>query len=230
MSDFEKKALLDVQSIFQATWTETKGQVVPKSEDLGLSNVGRSISATVLYADIDGSTQIVDRFDAKFAAEIYKAFLLCATRTIRRNGGEVRSFDGDRVMGVFIGESKNSDAAKTGLQINYLVKKVINPALRAQYTSTKFSLRHTVGIDTSEMLVVRSGIRNNNDLVWVGSAANHAARMNSLSSDFATRLSPAVYKKLSEKSKFGGNPRRNMWTSADWNGQTIYRSTWTWRP
>lgn len=230
MSEFENKIHDDVRGIFKSAWTETKGQVVPKSEDLGLSNVGRSISATILYADIDGSTQIVDRYDAKFAAEVYKAFLLCATRVIRLNGGEVRSFDGDRVMGVFIGDSKNSDAAKTGLQINYLVKKAINPALKDQYTSSKFSLRHTVGIDTSEMLVVRSGIRNNNDLVWVGSAANNAARMNSLSSDFATRLTPAVYKKLNEKSKFGGNPRRNMWTSADWNGQTIYRSSWTWRP
>lgn len=220
----------NVRAIFTTAWTETKGQVVPKSQDIGLSNVGRSISATVLYADMDGSTEIVDQYDVKFAAELYKAFLLCATRTIRLNGSEVRSFDGDRVMGVFIGDSKNSDAAKTGMQINYLVKKVINPALKNQYTSTNFSLRHTVGIDTSDMLVVRSGIRNNNDLVWVGSAANHAARMNSLSSDVATRITPAVYKKLNEKSKFGGDPKRNMWTSADWNGRKLYRSSWTWRP
>ena len=134
----------NVRAIFTTAWTETKGQVVPKSQDIGLSNVGRSISATVLYADMDGSTEIVDQYDVKFAAELYKAFLLCATRTIRLNGGEVRSFDGDRVMGVFIGDSKNSDAAKTGMQINYLVKKVINPALKNQYTSTNFSLRGSV--------------------------------------------------------------------------------------
>jgi len=230
MSEFENKIHENVRTIFETAWTETKGQVVPKSGDLGLSNVGRSISATVLYADMDSSTEIVDRYNVKFAAELYKAFLLCATRTIRLNGGEVRSFDGDRVMGVFIGDRKNSDAAKTGLQINYLVKKAINPALKNQYPSTNFTLRHTVGIDTSDMLVVRSGIRNNNDLVWVGSAANHAARMNTLSSDIATRITPAVYKKLNEKSKFGGDPKHNMWTSADWNGQTIYRSSWTWRP
>ena len=230
MADFEDTIHADVRAIFRTVWTETKGKVVPKSEDLGLSNIGRSISATVLYADIDGSTQIVDRYDAKFAAEIYKAFLLCATRTIRKNGGEVRSFDGDRVMGVFIGDNKNSDAAKTGLQINYLVKKAINPALKAQYSSTKFTLRHTVGIDTSNMLVVRSGVRNNNDLAWIGSAANHAARMNSLSSDFATRITPAVYDKLNEKSKYGGDPKRNMWTRVDWNGRPIYRSSWIWPP
>lgn len=230
MSDVEQKLKEDVRNIFRSKWNETKGQVVPKSEDLGLSNVGRTLSATVLYADIDGSTRLVDEYNTQFAAEVYKAFLLCATRTIRLNGGEVRSFDGDRVMGVFIGDYKNSAAARTGLQINYAVKKIIGPALKDRYSSTNYTLRHTVGIDTSDMLVVRSGIRNNNDLVWVGSAANHAARMNSLSSDYPTRITPEVFKMLNEKSKYGGNPQRCMWTSADWNGKKIYRSTWRWRP
>lgn len=164
----------------------------------------------------------MDEYKTQFAAEVYKAFLLCATRTIRLNGGEVRSFDGDRVMGVFIGDSKNSAAARTGLQMNYAVKKIIGSALRDQYRSAYYTLRHTVGIDTSEILVVRSGIRNNNDLVWVGSAANHAARLSSLSSDYPTRITPAVFKMLNEKSKFGGDPRRIMWASADWNGRKIY--------
>ena len=230
MSEFEAKLTSDVREVFRVAWNETKGQLVPESKDLGLSNVGRRLTATVLYADIDGSTQLVDQFSSQFAAEVYKAFLLCATRIIRLNGGEVRSFDGDRVMGVFIGDAKNSSAAKTGLQINYAVKKIIRPALKNQYSATNYELRHTVGIDTSEMLVVRSGIRNNNDLVWVGSAANHAARMNSLSSDYPTRISSAVFRMLNDTSKYGGNPKRLMWASADWNGKTIYRSTWHWSP
>jgi len=230
MSEFASTLNEDVRGIFRTAWNETKGQVVPRSEDLGLSNVGRALSATVLYADIDGSTQLVDAYRTQFAAEVYKAFLLCSTRIIRLNGGEVRSFDGDRVMGVFIGDSKNSSAAKAGLQINYAVKKIIRPALKSQYSSTEYTIRHTVGIDTSEMLVVRGGIRNNNDLVWVGSAANHAAKMNSLSSDYPTRITKAVFDKLSDQSKYGGKPRRMMWTSADWNGKPIYRSTWDWRP
>ena len=29
------------------------------------------------------------------------------TQLVKSNGGEVRSFDGDRVMGIFIGDGKN---------------------------------------------------------------------------------------------------------------------------
>lgn len=230
MSEFETKLREDVRGIFRTAWNETKGLVIPETKDLGLSNVGRRLTATVLYADIDGSTRLVEGYNAQFAAEIYKTFLLCSTRIIRLNGGEVRSFDGDRVMGVFIGDVKNSNAAKTGLQINYAVKKIIGPALKKQYNSPNYELRHTVGIDTSDMLVIRSGIRNNNDLIWVGSAANYAAKMNSLSSEYPTRISSAVFQKLNEKSKYGGEPKRLMWASADWNGNTIYRSTWHWGP
>ncbi|MEM7068717.1 MAG: adenylate/guanylate cyclase domain-containing protein [Pseudomonadota bacterium] len=230
MREFETKLRVDVANVFRTAWHETKGQVVPETSDLGLSNVGRRLSATILYADIDGSTHLVDNYNAQFAAEVYKTFLLCSTRIIRLNGGEVRSFDGDRVMGVFIGEAKNTNAAKTGLQINYAVKKIIGPALKKHYNSTNYVLRHTVGIDTSDMLVVRSGIRSNNDLIWVGSAANYAAKMNSLSSDYPTRISADVFNALNENSKFGGNPKRLMWTNADWNGSTIYRSTWHWAP
>ena len=230
MNEFVSKLDEDVTSIFRTVWNETRAQVVPESKDLGLSNVGRTLAATVLYADIDGSTRLVDEYKTQFAAEIYKAFLLCSTRIIRVNGGEVRSFDGDRVMGIFIGDGKNSAAAKTGLQINYAVKKIITPALEKQYRSTSYELRHTVGIDTSEMLAIRSGIRNNNDLVWVGSAANHAAKMTSLSSNYPTRITEPAFRLLDDDSTFGGNPRKNMWTRTDWNGRTIYRSNWHWRP
>ena len=230
MSEFASKLDEDVTSIFRTAWNETKAQVVPESNDLGLSNVGRTLAATVLYADIDDSTRLVDEYITQFAAEIYKAFLLCSTRIIRINGGGVRSFDGDRVMGVFIGDGKNSAAAKAGLQINYAVKDIVQPALDRQYGSTNYELLHTVGIDTSNLLVIRSGIRNNNDLVWVGRAGNRASKMTSLSSDYPTRMTAPVFNALNKESKYGGSPRENMWTNVVWNGETIYGSTWHWRP
>lgn len=230
MSEFASRLDDDVKSIFRSAWSETKGRAVPETKDLGLSNAGRTLSATVLYADIDGSTRLVEEYEAQFAAEVYKAFLMCSTRIIRMNGGEVRSFDGDRVMGVFIGDKKNSMAAKTGLQINYAIREIVQPALESQYRSIDYEIRHTVGIDTSDMLVIRGGIRNNNDLVWVGSAANRAARMTSLSSNHPTRITDSVLERLNKSLKYCGSSGEIMWTSATWHGETIYRSTWLWQP
>ena len=38
-------------------------------------------------------------------------FLYCAARIIRDNGGEVVAYDGDRVMGVFLGDQQAQNAA-----------------------------------------------------------------------------------------------------------------------
>jgi hypothetical protein len=53
----------------------------------------------------------------------------------------------------------------------------------------------------------RTGIRGSNDLVWVGRAANHAAKLSSLREDnFATWITADVYDKMNDSSKQGGKP------------------------
>jgi class 3 adenylate cyclase len=71
---------------------------------------------------------------------------------------------------------KNTRAARVSLKINHCVRNIINPAAKAQYSEADFVLQQTVGIDTSKLLVARTGVRGANDLVWVGRAANYAAK------------------------------------------------------
>ena len=81
------------------------------------------------------------------------------------------------------------------------------------------------------MLVVRGGVRNNNDLAWIGNAANIAAKLNALSSDFPTWITHRVYDGMAEEVKFSGNPKLNIWEERSWtpmDKMTIYRSHWQW--
>ena len=168
----------ETDDIVNSQWDRRDGTVVPETDDLGLDNETVDLDATLLYADLADSTELVF-YNQSIAAEIMKAYLMGTTRIIRELGGEIRSFDGDRVMGVFIGKTKNTSAAKAGLQINYFFTKILKPAFTSFYPATfpgKFNLKQTVGIDTSKVMVIRSGIRNNNDLVWVGRAPNIAAK------------------------------------------------------
>jgi class 3 adenylate cyclase len=102
----------EVQTIFRSQWSIRDGNVVPDTPDLKLGNDGVKLNGTVLYADIDGSTTMVDSKKAEFAAEIYKAYLLCASRIIRSEDGVITAYDGDRVMAVFIGNAKNTSAVR----------------------------------------------------------------------------------------------------------------------
>lgn len=221
--------LQEVKLTLSSRWTERDGTVVPAPEDIRLGNDGVRLNATILYADMHDSTGLVDGYRDWFAAEIYKSYLLSACHVLRNNNGTITSFDGDRVMAVFIGENKNSSAAKAALQINAVVRG-INSALKIQYPTTGFTLQQAIGIDASKILVARTGIRNSNDLVWVGPAANHAAKLCSEATNTQpTVISKEVYGKLNESSKLGGSPKKDMWEkSISTAQQEIYRSSWYW--
>jgi class 3 adenylate cyclase len=228
LSDLQK----EVKAIFATNWDTKDGTTVPDVERVALaSNKAVTLDATVLYADLAQSTTLVNSHKAEFAAEVYKAFLVVACRVIRANGGELTAFDGDRVMAVFLGNVKNSSAATAALQINWAVSNVINPALKAQYSNSSYVLSHSVGIDTSSLLVAKTGIRGANDLVWVGRAANYAAKLSALREDtHSSFITEDVYKRLRDDVKTGGSPKTSMWEKRVWRetGQTIYRSNWWW--
>jgi class 3 adenylate cyclase len=156
-----------VKEIFHDAWDSRVGRIVPTPEDLGLGNDAVTLDATVLYADIADSTKLVDTSNPHFAAEVYRTYLICAARIVKANDGVITAYDGDRIMGVFIGDSKNSNAVKAAMQINAAVFNIINPALSLQYPSVTYRLRQVIGIDTSPLFVARIGVRNDNDLVWV---------------------------------------------------------------
>lgn len=219
-----------VAKIFKSTWTTRSGTKVPDQSDIGLGNDGVLIEGTILYADLDGSTAMVDKYKKEFSAEIYKTYLDSTARIIRSESGEIVSFDGDRIMAVFIGDNKDTRAVRCGLKINYSVKQLVMPALTTQYPKEDFKIKHVVGIDTSPLLVARTGIRGSNDLVWVGPAANYAAKLTELSSDYPTWITHRVFDKMGDNVKVSSG--KSMWDPMIWKPMgslSIYRSNWKWR-
>jgi class 3 adenylate cyclase len=221
-----------VKAIFDDDWKTREGKVVPDPTDLGLGKDAVEFErATILYADLSGSTKLVDGYKWWFAAEIYKAYLHCAANIIRSEGGTITSYDGDRIMAVFIGGSQTTSAARCGLKINYAVLKIINPALKAKYGEKAYQVRQVVGIDTSEIRAARTGVRGDNDLVWVGRAANYAAKLTELDHPPRTWVTEQAYGRIDKAAKVGGDPEQNMWTKYTWTehgNRTIYGSTWYW--
>jgi class 3 adenylate cyclase len=221
---------MQVATIFKEAWATRAGQKVPEPNNLKLGNDAIEFdAATILYADLTGSTKLVDAESWMFAAEIYKAYLHCAATIIRTEDGSIVSYDGDRIMGVFIGKAQATLAAKAGLKINYAVQEIINPALTAQYPNRSFIVSQVVGIDTSPVRAARTGVRGDNDLVWVGRAANYAAKLTELKSVEKTWMTKATFDRLADDARLGGPNNRPMWKAYKWtsmNNQSIYGSTW----
>jgi class 3 adenylate cyclase len=231
-----------VDDFFSGDYEITDGRTIPEADDIQLGKNGKEIELVMLFIDIRESTKIVDGLRRITAARMYKSFLWGVAQIANANNGELRSFNGDGVLMAFIGDTKRTDAVKAAMQMSWFAQKVLKPKLDAVFQNNRqlsdqgIEFDFGIGIDVGKVLVVRGGIRgeNNNDLVWVGNATNFAVKLSSLSKGkdgYHIYISENVYKNMANSSKFGGDPKLNMWEERIWtvmDNLTIYRSNWTW--
>ncbi|ARP99676.1 adenylate/guanylate cyclase domain-containing protein [Pseudorhodoplanes sinuspersici] len=225
----------DIDGVLSQAWDIRDGTTVPTSDTVALAGGGVNLKATLLYADLADSTNLA-MWDSRVAARICKAFLAASSRLIRAHHGEIRSFDGDRVMGVFLEGHKNTNATKCALQINWMFQKLLRPKFEAKFEKLRngtFRLAHCAGVDTSDVLVVRAGIRNSNDLIWIGRAPNVAAKLSSIREEsYGSYISGAVFDAMTDAAKLA-HDGRSMWEERKWNKgpiERVFRSSWTWTP
>lgn len=208
----------EIAAVFRQQWDTRTGNVVPEPASLTLQNNAVVISGTVLYADLASSTTLVNSRTRAFAAEIYKTFLRCAAKIIRAENGSITAYDGDRIMAVFIGSGMEAEAVRSGLKLKFAVESIIAPALKRQYANETFQVRHGVGIDVSELFVARTGIRGSNDLVWVGRAANYAAKLSEFRQwPFSIYVTDTVHSKLPQQLQYVDGA--SMWEGRTWTSE-----------
>jgi adenylate cyclase len=236
MSAKSDKIESDIDEIFDTAWDTRDGQVVPTTQDISLSDGAVFLDATYVYADMADSTGLAQTATQKQTGKIIRAYLNAASRLLKDNGGEIRGFDGDRVLAIFIGTNKNSQAAKAALQINWAVGQSIRETIKVKWPDLDWTLKHRVGVDTGKAMLVRGGVRGSNDIVSVGGAPNIAAKLSGLKTGPATFITHEVYSALHKSSKFGGtNGDKSMWADAGnvtFGGKKIeiWSSTWYWKP
>jgi class 3 adenylate cyclase len=220
-----KEALTEeVEKILSTKWDVRDGTVIPTSDSVGLGSGAVKIKATFLYADLAGSSNLAANCPWETTAKIIRAYLNICTRLIKAHGGEIRSFDGDRVMGIFIGDAPNTNAIKCARKIDWVVHNVLNEKAKrfASIKNNSIMITHCVGIDTSDAVAVRAGIRNNNDLIWIGRAPSFAAKLSDI------RNYPYTVFVSSDSFKIASNQDTTMWKTADFtyadNNYTVYKT------
>ncbi len=227
-----------VDDFFSGDYTITAGRTIPDIADIPFGKNGREMELAMLFIDVRESTKIVGGLKRITSAKMYKSFLWGISKIARMNDGELRSFNGDGVLVAFSGDNKCSNATKSAMQMSWFVLKVLKPKIQAFFTDNQklgdLDFGFGIGVDVGNVLIVRGGIRgeNNNDLVWVGNATNYSVKLSSLSKEgYHIYISENVYKRMKDSSKYSGDPRKNMWEERSWtamNGKTIYRTNWTW--
>jgi len=200
-----------VTETLKESWDEREGRIIPNVDGLVLKGGAVKLDATFLYADLAQSSLLATDYHHKTAAKIIKVYLICMCKLIKEHDGEVTSFDGDRVMGVFKGKNKNSKAIICALKMNYVVYNIIRPKLKSYFQSLnkkEFIVSHCVGIDTSSVFVVKAGQREANDLVWIGTAPNLAAKLsNERYQNYLTYISNKVFSSMAESLRYADDSK-----------------------
>lgn len=201
-----------VTAILRETWAITDGRVVPKTEDIVMKNGGRLVDATYLYADLAGSSKLANTLKKETTAKIIRAYINTASRILRNYGGEIRSFDGDRVMAIVMGAEKETKAVRAALAINWAVFEVLRAKIKESWSDGEdfCNISHGIGIDTGEALIVRGGVRDNNDLISIGKAPNRAAKLSELRGSQQLTITREVYEAMDKEVAFMENGTR-LW-------------------
>jgi len=241
VSQNPQEVVARVGRIFGEGFEVSEGQVIPNLTDLAVrANEGRKLELAMLFVDIRSSTFLVDAVTRTTAAKMYKSYLWGVAKIVRANGGEVASYNGDGVLCAFAGNAKCTMAALTAMHLGWLGTQVIRPHMEQifagnhQLAEAQFHLG--IGIDVGDVLVIRAGIRgeDNNELVWVGSPTNFAAKLAGMSTDshwihvfddFYGRLNPiakhdmngnTIWEKVGQESSMY---RCGLWMRTDVQGR-----------
>jgi class 3 adenylate cyclase len=222
---YEDDLQVEIIDILSAPWDTRDGQVVPSTENVKLRDGAVEMDATFLYADLAESSALQKDYLNTFAAKALRMYLHGAASIIRHFDGSVRSFDGDRVMGVFVGSSMRNNAVRAAFAIHWLLFQVIAPQVKKRHESNGTSVwvpSHGIGIDCSKVFIARAGVHNrhgetnHNDLIFVGRAPNVAAKLSALRGANAGPIivTDAVYSQLNDAQKQKLNGTSGVWGEA----------------
>jgi class 3 adenylate cyclase len=225
-----------VEEILNTKWDVTETKQVPESSEIVLKNGAKKLTAAFLYADLAGSTVLAQVCPWETTAKIIRAYLDASVRLIRAWGGHVRSFDGDRVMGIFVGDYPASHASFCAREIDHTVTNILNPKAKTKFKSIRdndIMIKHCIGIDYGDSRAVRAGIRNNNDIIWIGKPPSFAAKLSDIREyPFEVYISSRVHNRLTDSARKPSGS--SIWESRTFtfagSTETVYRTKTTKTP
>jgi adenylate cyclase len=157
----------------------------------GLTLGGERATATILFADICGFTELAERLDAEAVVEILNAFFSAAVQTVFDHDGLLDKFYGDGLMVVFGPPRVRDDDAARALA----VAAALHHAAATIEADGK-PLQLAIGIATGEVVAGHIGSPKRMDYTVVGDAANLASRLQGAAPPGRTYADDRTYSRL----------------------------------
>ena len=176
-ASLEKKLLRDQQKKLLHTFaTEEIAEELMKS---GFTLGGRSMDATIMFADIRSFTMYAEQHEAADVVELLNSYFASMFGPISRHGGIVNQIIGDGLMALFGTLQKRGDhrveAVLTAIEMINVLKEFNQK--RAQ--ENKATIKIGIGIASGRVMAGYAGTQHRATYTCIGDAVNLAARIES---------------------------------------------------
>jgi class 3 adenylate cyclase len=195
---FEERLLEKIELIREEISLMRDITFIPCKTDFNDYNGIYNLNGVALFADFGGTTNLIDSYDKVFSSWLIKSYLTIVAHIVKHAGGIITAFEGDGVMTIFMGDTKENDAVKCAFQIHWVVVNIIQPQIDILFPELKYKMGHVIGIDSSDLSAVKTDVWDHYDLLWIGRAANYAANFTRINEEeFSTYITSSVYSNLS---------------------------------
>lgn len=211
-----------VRDYLDGDYVITDTEKIPSADEVAFGKIAKRMKLTAFCIDIRKSTDLLTVHEKQTCGKIHKSFLYVVSQIVQDYGGEIRSFNGDGLLAFWpSNKAQNSQAVRAALVIKYLIDEKLSPLFET-YSKIDFG----IGIDSSDVYIVRAGIprnANNNDLVFIGNCVNFATKIaDQAHSPNHVEISESIYSNIEENCIYStnNNQRVNIWVDnqVQWKG------------
>ncbi|MEA3339723.1 MAG: adenylate/guanylate cyclase domain-containing protein, partial [Chloroflexota bacterium] len=166
---------------------------------------GERRRATVILADVTGSTDLLEQVGTEVWVEIMNRVLQILEAAVYRFGGKVDQFRGDGLVAFFGATSAHEDDPERAVLAGLAMQRAIKPYVAELAAQQTINLQLRVGVNTGEVIVASVGdSRQYSEETAMGAGIALAARMETAAEPGAVLVSENTYRLV--ESRFEWRP------------------------
>jgi class 3 adenylate cyclase/ABC-type sugar transport system permease subunit len=170
---------------------------ISRNREQTLALGGKTVYATILFADIKGFTKLSEIIDPHEVVQFLNIYMTAMTDIIENHHGIVDKFIGDGIMAVFTDSEGNNHALQAVQAGIDMQKKLLE--LRRQWNHSKslFSeLNIRIGINTGHVVAGNIGSKTRMDYTVIGDNVNLASRIEGVCHPGQVLISANTYQEV----------------------------------
>ena len=175
----------------------TPQQTTPETANVLLA--GERRVATVLFADVKGSTELLEQMGTEAWVEMMNNMFQVLETEIYRFGGQVGQFRGDGLVAFFGAKSANEDDPEHAVLASLAIQEAIKPYAAELLRSADIELIMRVGVNTGEIVIANVGDAQYSEDTPMGEALAVAARMETAAEPGTVLVSENTYRLVREQ-------------------------------